>query len=131
MEWLLALAGIALAHFLAAASPGPSFVVVLRESVAVSRRAGLFAACGIAVASFAWAALVILGLSVVLEQATWLYSVIRILGGLYLVYLGVRLWLGAAKPLDVQAMAMARHAGGAPAVADRQHSASPVWPYPR
>lgn len=102
MAFALALAGIALAHLLAAASPGPSFVVVVRESVAESRRAGLFAAFGIALASLAWAALVILGLSVILQQAAWLYSVLRLLGGAYLVYLGIRLWLGAPKPLDVQ-----------------------------
>jgi threonine/homoserine/homoserine lactone efflux protein len=46
VDYLLPLAGIALAHQLAAMSPGPSFVLVTRASAALSRRHGLAAALG-------------------------------------------------------------------------------------
>lgn len=32
-------------------------------------------------------------------QLPWLYAGVKILGGLYLLYLGVKLWLGADQPL--------------------------------
>ena len=38
---------VALIHLLAVASPGPDFAVVLKESVAHGRRAGLFTAWGV------------------------------------------------------------------------------------
>ena len=99
MEYLIPLAGLALAHFVAAASPGPAFVVALQESVARDRRAGVAAAVGIALGSFIWALLVVLGVGLLLQQAGWLYGTLRVLGGLYLIYLGLCLWRGAAQPL--------------------------------
>ncbi len=101
MEYAVVLSVIAAAHLLAAMSPGPSFIVVMQQSVARSRRAGLLAAAGIGLGSALWAVLVLLGLSLILEQATWLYATLRLLGGAYLVYLGIRLWLGARVPLDL------------------------------
>ncbi len=99
MQYLIPLAGLALAHLIAAASPGPAFIVALQESVARDRRAGVAAAVGIALGSFLWALLVVLGVGLLLQQASWLYGSLRLLGGLYLIYLGICLWRGAARPL--------------------------------
>ena len=99
MEYLIPLTGLALAHLIAAASPGPAFIVALQESVARDRRAGVVAAVGIALGSFLWALLVVLGVGLLLQQAGWLYGTLRLLGGLYLIYLGICLWRGAARPL--------------------------------
>ncbi len=109
MEYVIPLAGLALAHFVAAASPGPAFIVALQESVARDRRAGVVAAVGIALGSFLWALLVVLGVGLLLQQAGWLYGTLRLLGGLYLIYLGICLWRGAAQPL-----ALPGAAGAAP-----------------
>ncbi len=103
MEYLIPLLGLALAHFVAAASPGPAFVVSLQETLAKDRRAGVAAAVGIALGSFLWALLVLLGVGLILQQAGWLYGALRLLGGLYLIYLGFRLWRGAAQPLALPA----------------------------
>jgi len=42
----------------------------------------------------------VLGLSFVFERFIWLYGVLKLLGGVYLIYLGVKACLGAAKPLS-------------------------------
>ncbi len=86
---------------IAAASPGPAFIVALQESVARDRRAGVAAAVGIALGSLLWALLVVLGVGLLLQQASWLYGTLRLLGGLYLIYLGICLWRGAAQPLTL------------------------------
>ena len=39
------------------------------------------------------------GISVVLQQAAWLYAGLRLAGGAYLVYLGIQLWRGASTPM--------------------------------
>jgi RhtB (resistance to homoserine/threonine) family protein len=99
MEQVVTLAGIALALLFVAMSPGPAFIVVSQQAVARSRDAGVITALGVSVGSVVWVMLVILGIAFVLEQAAWLYLVLRLIGGAYLVYLGVQLWRGAGKPM--------------------------------
>jgi threonine efflux protein len=78
-------------HLLALATPGPDFLLVSRMAMGASRRAALMAAAGVALGVMAWAALALAGLHLLLEQVAWLQRVIKIAGGLYLVYLGVRM----------------------------------------
>ncbi|MDT8901606.1 LysE family translocator [Anaeroselena agilis] len=96
---MLALAGILLAVALGAMSPGPSFLFVARTSMAASRRSGLAAAAGMGVGGFAYAILALLGLKAVFAGFPWLYSLIKLGGGAYLVYIGIQMWRGAASPL--------------------------------
>ncbi|MBJ6128008.1 LysE family translocator, partial [Microvirga splendida] len=45
--------------------------------------------------------LALLGLSALLLQIEWLYLALKLLGGTYLLYLGIRIWRGAADPVTV------------------------------
>ena len=99
MEHLPALLGIATALGVGVASPGPSFVVVARTAVSSSRLNAVCAALGMGVGGLLFAVASLLGLHGVLLAVPSLYWVLKIIGGLYLVYLGVRIWLGATKPL--------------------------------
>lgn len=101
METLLALAGVLLAVLLGAISPGPSFLFVARASMAHSRRNGMAAALGMGVGGAVFAALAVLGLKAVFASHPWLYMTVKFAGGLYLIYIGVEMWRGAAKSLDV------------------------------
>lgn len=84
-----------------AMSPGPSFVVVVRASAALSRRDGLASALGMGCGGLAFAGLALAGLQALLMQVSWLYLVLKIAGGAYLCYLGYRIWRGAKVPLAV------------------------------
>ncbi len=101
MDHLLPLFSIILAIALGAISPGPSFVLVARTAIAGSRRAGLGTALGMGLGGLTFATLALLGLIALLAQVAWLYLGLKILGGLYLLYLGWRLWRGAREPLAV------------------------------
>lgn len=81
---------IFLVHVAAMASPGPNVLVVMRTAMAESRRAGLFCAAGVAAGGAIWAGAAAVGLGLVLANVAAAYNVLRVLGGLYLVYLGVR-----------------------------------------
>ncbi len=72
-------------------TPGPDTFLILRFSI---RRAaaGITAGAGSALAALVWAALVGAGLAALLEQSAIAYRVVKILGGLYLIYLGVQAW---------------------------------------
>lgn len=84
-----------------AISPGPSFVLVLRTSVAISRRAGLASALGMGVGGVIFGGLALFGLQALIAQVGWLYLVLKIAGGIYLIYLATRIWRGASEPLSV------------------------------
>nr|WP_298137679.1 LysE family translocator [uncultured Pseudomonas sp.] len=97
MQEMTALFGIATALALGAASPGPSFVMVARTAIASSRNDGLFAALGMGVGALLFAGLALLGLQGLLLAIPSLYLALKVAGGLYLVYLGIRLWRGASQ----------------------------------
>jgi len=109
MDSLLPLFSIILAIALGAISPGPSFVLVARTAIAGSRRAGLGTALGMGLGGLTFATLALLGLIALLAQVAWLYLGLKIVGGLYLLYLGWRLWRGAREPLTVDTTGEAGH----------------------
>lgn len=80
-------------------SPGPSFVLVSRIAVTRSRLHGLAAALGMGIGGTIFAGLALLGLAALLSQVEWLHLSLKIAGGLYLAWLGIRIWRGAGDPL--------------------------------
>lgn len=103
MELSASILGIALAVTLGAMSPGPSFLLVARTSLAVSRQDGLAAALGMGVGAVAFAAVALFGLLAVFAAVPWLHLAIKVLGGAYLLYFGWRIWRGAEEPLALPA----------------------------
>ena len=99
MQQALIIASILGALAVGVVSPGPSFVLVARVSVAVSRRDGVAAALGMGIGGVMFAGLALLGLQAVLISLPWLYTAVRVLGGMYLFYLAVMLWRGAREPI--------------------------------
>jgi threonine/homoserine/homoserine lactone efflux protein len=88
---------VALIHLLAVASPGPDFAVVIRESVSHGRRAGLFTALGVGSGIFLHVAYSLLGIGLVVAQSELLFALLKWLAAAYLLYVGTRLLLAAAK----------------------------------
>ena len=89
------------ALLIGAISPGPSFVYVVRTSVAQSRRDGLAGALGMGVGAFLYGGLALLGLRTLMTEAGWLYVALKVAGGLYLIYLAVKIFRGAGAPVVV------------------------------
>jgi threonine/homoserine/homoserine lactone efflux protein len=112
MEAFVAFCGIVGAITVGAVSPGPSFVFVARTAIAISRRSGLAASLGMGIGGVVFAALAVAGLQAVVAGVPWLYAALRLLGGLYLLYLALRLWQGAdaAVPLAPEGAAAPAHA---------------------
>ena len=81
---------------LLALTPGPDTFLVLRYSL-VRVRAGVAASVGSAIGSLIWAAAVAFGLAALLEQSAEAYRVVKIIGGLYLIYLGVSAFLASRR----------------------------------
>ncbi|SMD09832.1 LysE family transporter [Rhizobium sp. RU36D] len=99
MSAYLAFLSIIGAIFLGAISPGPSFALVSRISISGSRAEGLAAALGMGLGGAVLAGLALGGLTAVLQQAEWIFRLLKICGGLYLVYLAIRIVRGATAPI--------------------------------
>jgi threonine/homoserine/homoserine lactone efflux protein len=99
MQNHLSLLAIVAALSAGVVSPGPSFVMVARVAVAQSRGAGLFVALGMGLGGFLFAAAALLGLQAILLAVPALYVGIKIVGGLYLAWLGLRIYRAAKWPL--------------------------------
>src|SRR3954471_18553879 len=71
-------------------TPGPDTLYILGRSIAHGRRAGVASALGISVGSIFHTAAAALGLSAVLATSAWAFTVVKLTGGAYLIFLGVR-----------------------------------------
>lgn len=101
MTYALVLGSILATHVLAILSPGPNLLVVAQTAISRTRGAGIVAALGIATGAAIWSSAALLGLTVLLTHFAWLARGLRMLGGIYLLYLGIRLWRAADRPLVV------------------------------
>lgn len=99
MDYAVALAGLAVVHLLAVASPGPSTVLVIQTAAVSGRRAGLLAAFAMMLGALVWAAAALFGLQALFARFEWLYLAFRIAGALYLIYLAYMLLRHAGAPL--------------------------------
>ncbi|WP_431026941.1 LysE family translocator [Lysinibacillus sp. LZ02] len=76
---------------LAALSPGPDFVVVIKNSLGAGRKYGIATALGIASALIVHITYTILGFTIILEKLPFVFNVIKLTGATYLLWLG---WQG-------------------------------------
>lgn len=96
MEYLPEFLIVALAHLLAVASPGPDFVMITRNALVYSRRVGVYSAVGLALGILVHVTYSLVGIGLLISQSVLLFSVIKLLGAAYLIYIG---WLSLkAKP---------------------------------
>ena len=91
-------------------SPGPSFVMVARTATSSGHAEGTAAALGMGGGVvFAIAALV--RLQALLLAVPTLYAALKLTGGLYLAYLGVRIWRSAKETLSISTESAVKRGG--------------------
>ena len=97
------------AVFLLNVTPGPDTAYIIGRSVAQGRGAGLMSALGICAGCCVHSLACAFGLTALLAASATAFTVIKFVGAIYLIYLGVRLIF--AKPAADQAVGEARAAG--------------------
>lgn len=71
-------------------SPGPDFAIATKTSIASGRWAGLGVAWGIALANLCHVLLNLLGIGILIANSVLAFTVLKILGAVYLVYIGYK-----------------------------------------
>jgi RhtB (resistance to homoserine/threonine) family protein len=74
-------------------TPGPDTVYIVGRSIAQGREAGVASALGICVGSIFHTCAAALGLSAILATSSVAFVAIKLLGGAYLIFLGIKLLL--------------------------------------
>lgn len=111
MNATIALASVFIIFIPALMLPGPDFIAVVRSAMTRGTKAGLQTTLGVSLGLGFYATISLVGLSAILVEYQWLAWLVRILGGCYLIYLGVRLVI--AMPAQIQ-MTRGKPTGGNP-----------------
>lgn len=88
---------VAALHAVVLIVPGPDVLLVSQTALARTRRAALLAGLGVVLGISMWASLALLGIGLLFEAFPWVHGVIRVAGGLYLLWMGYGLWRSSAR----------------------------------
>ena len=80
---------VAILHLFAVASPGPDFALVTRQSFRYNRKVAIWTSLGIGVGILFHSLLAITGLVLLITSNELFSTILKIIGSLYLLYLGV------------------------------------------
>lgn len=86
---------------LGAVSPGPAFIYVAKNSIGVSRKHGLFTALGTGTGAALFGLLAVLGLQAILLAVPSAYLILKICGGIYLLWLAFKIIRHAKEPMSM------------------------------
>ena len=91
MELSIILLNVAFVWTIAVITPGPNFFITVQTAIGRSRHSALFVVLGIGTGTIIWALSGFLGITLLFRTAPWAYVSLKLLGGGYLVYLGMKL----------------------------------------
>lgn len=92
--------GFSVAMIVLAASPGPGVFATVARALASGFRPALFVICGIVLGDVIFLLFAAFGLSMVARALGSLFFIVKICGGVYLIWLGVRIWLKNPEPVS-------------------------------
>ena len=90
------------ASLLLAATPGPGMLYVLSRTLAGGKREGILSSLGTFCGGLIHVVAAAAGLSVVLATSALAFSVVKYAGAGYLIYLGVKMFVGAKRDLATE-----------------------------
>jgi len=90
---LISLISLSIAMLILAASPGPGVFATVARSLASGFRPALAVIIGIVIGDIIYLMFAIFGLSIVAQTLGELFIIVKLCGGAYLFWLGLKIWL--------------------------------------
>jgi len=97
MNTTVILLSVAAIWGLAVITPGPNFFITVKTAIGQNRRTAFFTALGTSTGTILWGLSGFLGIALLFKASPWIYLSLKLLGGAYLVYLGVSLIIATLK----------------------------------
>lgn len=107
MDTFLMLLPVYVAYLLGTASPGPSNMAIMGVAMSQGRRPALMLAAGVITGSLCWALLVATGLSTLLLAWAQAMVIVKVVGGIYLLWLAWKAARSAARRGDAASVPLA------------------------
>ena len=95
MDLVALLPAFVIAVLLISASPGPAMALIIRRAALQGTRAAVPTVLGLELGLYIWALLAAAGVAALVAASQTAFVVLRIVGALFLLYLGVRAWQAA------------------------------------
>ncbi|WP_436881895.1 LysE family translocator [Mammaliicoccus sciuri] len=83
-------------------TPGIDMMFILNRSISQGRDAGIYSALGVSVGAVVHTILSGLGLSVILQTSVVLFAIIKIVGAVYLIYLGIQMFISKQSSISIK-----------------------------
>jgi RhtB (resistance to homoserine/threonine) family protein len=83
-------------------TPGTDTMYIVSRSISQGKKAGIYSVLGISTGSLVHTFLAAVGLSVILTTSAVLFTIIKIIGAGYLIYLGVRMLIQKSSNLELK-----------------------------
>jgi threonine/homoserine/homoserine lactone efflux protein len=81
--------------------PGPTILLVISQAISHGRKAVIPLVAGVTLGDFTAMTLSLLGLGAVLAASSALFSALKWIGAVYLIYLGIKLWRSNPEKHDI------------------------------
>lgn len=90
MEYIAPILSVALIHLLAVMSPGPDFIMILRNSLVYSRRSGIYCAIGLGLGIAVHVTYCLAGIALIIAQSVVIFNILKYISAAYLLYIGIK-----------------------------------------
>lgn len=99
---ILSILGLAAAMFLLAITPGPGVFATVSKALSSGFKQAVPVVIGIVVGDLIFLLFAIYGLSMIAEAFSGLFTLIKYIGGGYLIWLGIKLWRSNPSETDIE-----------------------------
>ena len=97
MNLMFILLSVASIWSIAVITPGPNFFITAQTTIKHSRSAGIFVVLGTCTGTIIWSLAGYFGITYLFIAAPWIYTTLKVVGGSYIIYLGIRLIINSCK----------------------------------
>lgn len=101
MTYLALIGTVTVTHLLAVMSPGPDFIVCVRNALTYSRKTGMWTAVGFGAGIAVHIFYCLAGLALVISKSILLFNTIKFLGAGYLMYIGFKSFFSKSTKIEV------------------------------
>jgi RhtB (resistance to homoserine/threonine) family protein len=103
MNYFSLIGSVALINLLGAVSPGPDFLITVRNALTYSRKAGIQTGLGVAFGLLVHVSYCAAGIGLIISRSPLLFSSMKVVGGLYLAWMGLHALFSKRSRVEVTA----------------------------
>ncbi|HBU07047.1 MAG TPA: amino acid transporter [Candidatus Magasanikbacteria bacterium] len=101
MEYITLIGVVVGIHILGVISPGPDFIMVVKNSLAYSRKSGIWTAIGLGIGISVHIFYCLMGLAFIISKSILVFNAIKLLGAGYLIYIGWKSWKSKSSVIEI------------------------------